>query len=91
MPKRLFGLVYTLEIPISTAFKKVDLSPKRLNLGPRKTLETKNPSLGFKKQYQPSLNLKRLRFIKLQRKQKRLSQLQLQTRLIASKKLYPDY
>lgn len=56
------------KIPIGIALKKVDLSLKKLCLGPKKILRMKNLSFGFKKQHRPSYNFKRLKLIRLKKK-----------------------
>lgn len=65
------------KIPNSTTSKKGFLSPKKLNPGSEKILETKNLSPKLKKQRRLPLSLKRLRFIRLKTKKEGLPQLQL--------------
>lgn len=69
--KWLFSPVYTTKILISTAFKEVGLSLKKISSDSEKILKIMNLSLELKKQYQLLPSFKLLKFIKLE-KTKRL-------------------
>lgn len=61
------------KIKINITFKKVNLRPKKLSPSLKKILETKYLSFGSQKQGQLPHNFKRLKFIRLAKKKRRIA------------------